>query len=99
MARSRSASCIPGGHHSCRHDRVAADRRRIVRCGRILNRTRRNRMSRTESTMLELGTPAPAFALPEVDGGTVGLDDFESAPALLVMFICNHCPFVKHVRG
>lgn len=55
-------------------------------------------MARTESTMLELGTAAPLFELPEVDGGTVSLDDFSDAPALLVMFICNHCPFVKHVR-
>lgn len=56
-------------------------------------------MARTSSTMLELGTSAPAFSLPEVDGGTVSLEDFAGAPALLVMFICNHCPFVKHVRG
>ena len=55
-------------------------------------------MARTQSTMLELGTAAPGFNLPDVDGGTVSLDDFADAPALLVMFICNHCPFVKHVR-
>jgi peroxiredoxin len=55
-------------------------------------------MARTESTMLELGTKAPPFELPEVDGGTVSLEDYAAAPALLVMFICNHCPFVKHVR-
>ncbi|HEX2167732.1 MAG TPA: thioredoxin family protein [Longimicrobiales bacterium] len=55
-------------------------------------------MARTESTMLELGTTAPPFSLPDVDGTTVSLDDFADAPALLVMFICNHCPFVKHVR-
>ena len=55
-------------------------------------------MARTESTMLELGTSAPHFSLPDVDGGTVSRDDFADAPALLVMFICNHCPFVKHVR-
>jgi peroxiredoxin len=55
-------------------------------------------MARTESTMLELGTAAPAFTLRDVDGGTVSIDDFADAPALLVMFICNHCPFVKHVR-
>ncbi len=51
------------------------------------------------STMLELGTRAPDFALPDTDGRTVALADFAQAPALLVMFICNHCPFVKHVRG
>ncbi|MGH7466322.1 MAG: redoxin domain-containing protein, partial [Longimicrobiales bacterium] len=56
-------------------------------------------MARTESTMLELGTAAPPFTLPDVDGNTVSLDDFADAPALLVMFICNHCPFVKHVRA
>jgi peroxiredoxin len=49
--------------------------------------------------MLELGTAAPPFTLAEVDGGTVSIDDFAGAPALLVMFICNHCPFVKHVRA
>ncbi|HUF51763.1 MAG TPA: thioredoxin family protein [Longimicrobiales bacterium] len=56
-------------------------------------------MARTPSTMLELGTVAPAFALPDTDGRTVSSDDFAGAPALLVMFICNHCPFVKHVRA
>jgi peroxiredoxin len=50
------------------------------------------------STMLELGTPAPTFALTDTDGRTVSLDDAKGAPALLVMFICNHCPFVKHLR-
>ena len=49
--------------------------------------------------MLELGTRAPAFRLPDTDGAVVSSDDFAAAPALLVMFICNHCPFVKHVRG
>jgi peroxiredoxin len=56
-------------------------------------------MVRTESTMLPLGTRAPSFRLPDVNGKTVTLEDFASAPALLVMFICNHCPFVKHVRS
>ena len=54
-------------------------------------------MARTASTMLPLGTKAPAFSLPNVDGETVSLGDFQAAPALLVAFICNHCPFVKHV--
>ena len=54
-------------------------------------------MVRTPSTMLPLGTPAPDFSLPNIDGRTVGLADFRGAKALLVMFICNHCPFVKHV--
>lgn len=56
-------------------------------------------MAATPSTMLALGTRAPAFSLPDTEGRTVSLDDFAGAPALLVMFICNHCPFVKHVRG
>jgi peroxiredoxin len=56
-------------------------------------------MARTPSTMLELGTPAPDFRLPDFNGKLVALSDFEKQPALLVMFICNHCPFVKHIRG
>lgn len=54
-------------------------------------------MVKTASTMLPLGTKAPDFSLPNIDGRTVGLSDFKSAKGLLVMFICNHCPFVKHV--
>ncbi|MBV9762875.1 MAG: thioredoxin family protein [Acidobacteriaceae bacterium] len=57
-------------------------------------------MARTESTMLALGTKAPDFALPEVTSGErIGLERFEGKKALLVMFICRHCPFVKHVEG
>jgi len=55
-------------------------------------------MAVTPSTMLKLGTPAPDFRLPDLAGLMVSVDDFKSAPALLVMFICNHCPFVKHIR-
>jgi peroxiredoxin len=51
----------------------------------------------TPSTMLPLGTKAPDFSLKNVDGKTVKLADFEKAPALLVIFMCNHCPYVKHV--
>lgn len=54
-------------------------------------------MVRTASTMLPLGTAAPDFSLPECDGGTVALSDFADKKALLVIFMCNHCPFVKHV--
>jgi peroxiredoxin len=58
-----------------------------------------NTMARTESTMLALGTPAPEFQLPDViSGKTVRLGDFSENKALLVMFICRHCPFVKHVQ-
>ncbi len=56
-------------------------------------------MSLTESTMLELGTEAPDFALPDVTTGkTVRRDDFRNKKALLVMFICTHCPYVKHIE-
>ncbi|MEZ6134368.1 MAG: thioredoxin family protein [Pirellulaceae bacterium] len=54
-------------------------------------------MVRTASTMLPLGTEAPDFSLPDCDGKTVSRDDFRGRRGLLVMFICNHCPFVKHV--
>ena len=51
------------------------------------------------STMLALGTPAPDFSLPDVvSGNVVSRDDYADRKALLVMFICNHCPYVKHVR-
>ena len=53
-------------------------------------------MAAVESQMLELGTLAPSFTLPDPDGEIHSLA--ESADACLVMFICNHCPFVKHVR-
>ena len=50
--------------------------------------------------MLPLGTPAPDFALPDVvTGKTVSLTDLAPAPALLVAFICNHCPYVKHIQA
>lgn len=54
-------------------------------------------MALTPSTMLELGTSAPEFSLVDTDGNRVRLSDFTGAKALLVMFICNHCPFVVHV--
>ena len=54
-------------------------------------------MVKTASTMLPLGTVAPPFELVSVDGRTVSSTDYRGAPALVVMFICNHCPFVKHV--
>ncbi len=56
-------------------------------------------MARTPSTMLELGTPAPSFRLPDFDGRLHALEDFAASPALLVVFMCEHCPFVRHVRG
>jgi peroxiredoxin len=57
------------------------------------------RMALTPSTMLPLGTTAPDFKLPDTNGKTVSLADFKDKPALLVLFICNHCPYVKHIRA
>lgn len=56
-------------------------------------------MAKTLSTMLPLGTVAPEFSLPDTRGQLVTLKDFQSAPALLVVFMCNHCPYVKHIRA
>lgn len=56
-------------------------------------------MVKTASTMKKLGTPAPDFKLTNVDGRPVGLHDFDGQRGLLVIFMCNHCPFVKHVAG
>jgi peroxiredoxin len=56
-------------------------------------------MARTPSTMLPLGTAAAPFSLPDPAGKLVSLGDFAAAKALVVMFICNHCPFVKHVAS
>lgn len=55
-------------------------------------------MALTPSTMLPLGTPAPDFSLPDTGGKMVSLDDFKDAPALVVVFMCNHCPYVRHLR-
>lgn len=56
-------------------------------------------MAATPSTMLDLGTAAPAFSLPEVVSQRgVSLDSFAGKKGLLVMFICHHCPFVKHIK-
>jgi peroxiredoxin len=54
-------------------------------------------MVATNSTMLPLGTAAPDFSLSDPSGKTVSLADFQGAKALLVVFMCNHCPFVKHL--
>lgn len=55
-------------------------------------------MPQTSSAMLPLGTSAPAFALPDtVSGETLSLEQLKSDKATVVMFICNHCPFVKHI--
>jgi peroxiredoxin len=55
-------------------------------------------MALTPSTMLELGTSLPAFSLPDLDGTPVSDRDFPEAMALVVAFICPHCPYVTHMR-
>lgn len=52
----------------------------------------------TASTMLELGAAAPQFSLPDVGGKVVGLADVKGPSGLLVIFMCNHCPYVKHIQ-
>jgi thiol-disulfide isomerase/thioredoxin len=56
-------------------------------------------MAATPSTMVSLGTPAPGFTLPDtVSGNDFSLTELRSDKATVIMFICNHCPFVKHVQ-
>jgi len=55
-------------------------------------------MPETPSTMLPLGTPLPAFSLPDFNGRTHSDQELRQTPALLVAFLCPHCPFVKHIR-
>ncbi|MBN1796839.1 MAG: thioredoxin family protein [Sedimentisphaerales bacterium] len=54
-------------------------------------------MTATASTMPALGTKAPDFQLPDTEGKMVKLSDFDDSLTLLVIFMCNHCPFVKHI--
>jgi peroxiredoxin len=56
-------------------------------------------MALTPSTMLPLGTAAPDFQLPDTNGKIVSLADFKDKPALAVIFMCNHCPYVIHIRA
>jgi peroxiredoxin len=56
-------------------------------------------MVAVNSTMLPLGTNAPEFQLKDTSGKLVSLSDFKRAPALVVVFMCNHCPYVKHIRS
>jgi peroxiredoxin len=55
-------------------------------------------MAETPSTMLPLGTQLPQFSLPDLDGTIVSSESLKGAPALVVAFICPHCPFVRHLR-
>jgi peroxiredoxin len=56
-------------------------------------------MALTPSTMLPLGTSAPDFQLPDPGGKHFSLASFKDKPALVVIFMCNHCPYVKHIRA
>jgi peroxiredoxin len=57
-------------------------------------------MARTPSTMVALGTKAPGFILPDtVSGRQISLKDIQGDVATVIMFICNHCPFVKHINA
>ncbi len=56
-------------------------------------------MAVTPSQMLELGTTAPAFSLPDINNKQVSLDSFGNKKALLIVFMCNHCPYVIHIRN
>lgn len=55
-------------------------------------------MAAVNSTMLDLGTKAPSFSLPDVYGNQVSLTDFDDKKAMVVIFICNHCPYVKLIK-
>jgi peroxiredoxin len=54
-------------------------------------------MALTQSSMMALGSKAPDFSLPATDGSIVSLKDFSNAKALVVLFVCNHCPYVIHI--
>ena len=57
-------------------------------------------MVKTASTMLELGTLAPQFSLLDVVSAKhISLNKYQDSPAMVIMFICNHCPFVKHINS
>ncbi len=55
-------------------------------------------MALTELSILPIGTKAPDFELPDPSGALHALSDFDAAPALVVAFICNHCPYVVHIK-
>lgn len=52
-----------------------------------------------QSVLVPLGSPAPAFALPDLSGATVRLSDLDASPVLVVAFLCNHCPYVRHIEA
>jgi peroxiredoxin len=78
--------------------RYASVERRNGRLDNCLDTKQIVYMSVTPSTMLPLGTAAPDFHLPDTNGNIVSLTDFRIPPALVVIFMCNHCPYVRHIR-
>ena len=70
----------------------------LVPAGGYTDMSRIARVTLTPSSMIELGSKAPGFQLPDTGGGLVSLADFKSHKGLLVIFMCNHCPYVKHIR-
>jgi peroxiredoxin len=91
---------LSADEHVFPRQRILAERSRpsLKALDKTAERFNLLRMALTPSTMLPLGTTAPDFKLPDTNGKTVSLADFKDKPALLVMFICNHCPYVKHIR-
>src|SRR5258708_2042463 len=82
--------------------RVFGSGNEILWADRARSRARRapsgGTVARRDSRMLPLGTPAPRFALSDtVSGRAVALEDLATSAALLIAFLCNHCPFVKHI--
>jgi peroxiredoxin len=72
---------------------------RILTKARSLRHLRMLTDMAVSSLMVPLGTPAPNFTLNDLSGTKVRLDDFAAAPALLVAFLCNHCPYVRHIEA
>lgn len=91
VRRGIATAKVEIGDRPCRSPKIARDQRDRA--------PQENAMALTPSTMLSLGTSAPDFQLPEVRSGqTISLATFGDRQGLLVMFICQHCPFVKHVQ-
>ena len=91
LARGRRDGVTPGCVPQRQDSNFAFDNR--LRTFHIVG------MVAVNSAMLPLGTKAPQFRLPDTSGKMVSLSDFKNAPALLVVFMCNHCPYVKHIRA
>jgi hypothetical protein len=86
------------GENSCSRTAPGPDALSLIVPGTCYPERRKSTMAAVPSTMLPLGTPAPNFALKDVNGELVSLKDFADAPALVVIFMCNHCPYVKHLQ-